>query len=459
MNYVPSIVDLFLTLFNNMAVLILVAYVFSRTELYENIIDKKYSLKNATSLIILMGLFSIYGTLSGVNVLGAVANIRNLGPIVAGLIGGPVIGFFTGLIGGVHRYFYKSNITCIPCSLATVIAGLSAGFLFRLNKKKFIGLKKAVIFAMIFELFHSLLVLIMSRPFEQALEIEKRTTLPRVFVVGIGMAVFAFILDNMVKERRIRKEKAKIESELKIATEIQSCMLPRIFPAFPEMKEFDIYAMMEPAKEVGGDFYDFFLADKNKLCFLIGDVTDKGIAAALFMVICKTLIKTQAIQNENTMPSEILYRVNNMLYPDNDACMFATVFCAILDIETGELVYANAGHNPPLLLRKNSETEFVKVHRDLPIGIMENSTYIPFKLTLQPQDSILLYTDGVPEAMNVDGAQFSEKRLEKILMNEKTKGVKELIIDIKNKVVKFAGEAPQSDDITMVALKYRGKEQ
>jgi len=257
---------------------------------------------------------------------------------------------------------------------------------------------------------------------------------------------------NDLKETTAAKE--RIESELKVATQIQASMLPRIFPAFPDKKEFNIFATMEPAKEVGGDFYDFFLINENKLCFLIGDVSGKGVPASLFMVISKTLLKTEALRDHS--PDDILFQVNNMLYPDNDNNFFVTIFCVILDIKTGEVQFANAGHNPPLICRDGGDFEFLKVPNDFVLGPMPDTEFELGKLILEPNDVIFLYTDGVTEAMNPESQLFSDKRLIQCLSKMKEKGIQDIIHGVRTEVATFAQGAPQSDDITLLALKFNG---
>jgi len=448
-----NISTLGLSLFNNMAVIILTAYIFSRTKLYEDIIDKKFTLKNSVLFILIMGALSIYGTVSGVKIFGLIANTRNLGPSIAGLLGGPVIGFFAGLIGATHRFFL-GGWTCIPCSLATLLAGVIAGLLYKLNKGRFIGLRNAVLFGVVFEIFHSSLVILIARPFDKALAAQMRTTLPRVFALGIGMAVFSYITDNLVKERKIKEEKEKIEGELRVATEIQASLLPRTFPAFPNRKEFDIFASMEPAKEVGGDFYDFFFIDENKLCFLIGDVSGKGVPASLFMAVTRTLIKTKTIKG--LTPDTVLSRVNEDLCIDNDACMFVTMFYAILNVQTGEIQFANAGHNPPLVYTGDGDFEFVPVSKSFVVGAMENTPFESQTLTLKPNDVLFLYTDGVTEAMNPESQLFSEERLKQTLGSLKAKDITDILPGIRAEIDTFAQGTLQSDDITMLALKFNG---
>jgi sigma-B regulation protein RsbU (phosphoserine phosphatase) len=324
-----------------------------------------------------------------------------------------------------------------------------------LNKGKFIGLKKAALFGAVFEVFHSSLVVLMgSRPFNEALAVQSRTTLPRVFAMGIGMAVFSYITDNLVRERRTREEKNRIESELKVATEIQASMLPRMFPPFPHRKEFDIFATMEPAREVGGDFYDFFLIGESKLCFLIGDVSGKGVPASLFMAISKTLLKTEGLRGHS--PDEMLFRVNNILCPDNDTNMFVTLFCVILDAKTGEIQFANGGHNPPLICTDGRDFEFIQMPEGFIVGAIPDMEYECKKLVLRPDDVILMYTDGVTEAMNPVDQLFSEDRLKQCLSSLKGKDIRAIIQGVRAEVEAFVRGRPQSDDITMLALKYLG---
>jgi sigma-B regulation protein RsbU (phosphoserine phosphatase) len=247
--------------------------------------------------------------------------------------------------------------------------------------------------------------------------------------------------------------KERIQSELDVATDIQASLLPRLFPAFPERPEFDIFASMDPAKEVGGDFYDFFFIDQNNLCFLIADVAGKGVPAALYMMVTKTLLKSEGQRIGE--PDQILAYVNNVLAADNDSCMFATVFCAILDIRSGEVRFANAGHNPPLLI-DSSGTRYLNVKSGFVLGPMENTTYETERLTLQPGDTLFLYTDGVTEATNAADDLYGEPQLLAALQSGPTEELTDIAHNIRTEVTRHANGAPQSDDVTMVALTYRG---
>ena len=274
---------------------------------------------------------------------------------------------------------------------------------------------------------------------------------PNVAIDLIQLSIKRFI-ENLKKETEARE---RIASELRIAHDIQNSMLPQIFPPFPDRKEFDIFATMYPAKDVGGDFYDFFFVDHDKLCVIIGDVSGKGVPAALFMAICKTLFKTVALQGASA--SEIVSRVNNTLAADNPMCMFVTVFCLILDTRTGEVEFCSGGHNPPLVCSVDQEcVDFISAPSGMVVGAMENSQCDISKLLLKPNDLIFLYTDGVSEAMNIKRQLFSEPRLKECLERHKSKPVTDIVSSLRGEIVSYVQDAPQSDDITMVALRYKG---
>ena len=248
------------------------------------------------------------------------------------------------------------------------------------------------------------------------------------------------------------REKERIGAELNVATQIQADMLPRIFPAFPERPEFDIYASMTPAKEVGGDFYDFFLVDDDHLAVVIADVSGKGVPAALFMVIAKTLIKNHA-QNRET-PGEVFTQTNAQLCEGNDAGLFVTAWMGVLEISTGKFVYVNAGHNPPLLKRAGGQYEWLKSRPGFVLAGMEGIRYRENTLELMPGDTLYLYTDGVTEATSSAQELYGEERLQAALNEASELPVSQLLPRIKNCIDTFVGDAEQFDDITMLGLQY-----
>jgi len=249
--------------------------------------------------------------------------------------------------------------------------------------------------------------------------------------------------------------KERIQSELKLATDIQASLLPRIFPPFPDRKDIELFALMDPAKEVGGDFYDFFFLDDHRICLVIGDVSDKGVPAALYMMVAKTLLKSEALRDAN--PAEILERTNSILALDNESSMFVTVFCAILDTDTGQLACANAGHLPPVIQQVDGTTTCHSFSPGFVLGPMPDISYKTELITLQPGELFLLYTDGVNEAVNHDLEEYGEHRLITCIKGCPAGSPEQIIQALRDEVESFANGAPQSDDITMLAVRYLGK--
>ena len=258
-------------------------------------------------------------------------------------------------------------------------------------------------------------------------------------------------IDNLAK---VTAEKERIGAELSVATQIQASMLPCIFPAFPEREEFDIYANMHPAKEVGGDFYDFFLVDSDHLALVIADVSGKGVPAALFMVIAKTLIKNEALTGKQ--PQEVLAAVNNQLCENNDAEMFVTAWLGIYEISTGRMVCSNAGHEFPAIKRADGSFELYKDRHGFVLAGMEGSRYRPYELKLAPGDVLFVYTDGVAEATDSQNQLYGTDRMLAALNRQKGAGCEALLRGLRTDIDAFVGDAPQFDDITMLALEFNG---
>jgi len=248
-------------------------------------------------------------------------------------------------------------------------------------------------------------------------------------------------------------EKERLEEGLKLAHDIQMSMLPKTFPPFPERRDLDIFAAITPAKKVGGDFYDFFFLDENRLCFAIGDVSGKGVPAALFMAVIKTLFKAIAGRVQN--PGEILSTVNREICRDNDSQMFTTLFCGILDTRTGEIRYSNGGHNPPYHLSRAGVQQVPKTGGRV-LGLLEETTYAGSRLVLGPGETLLLYTDGVTEALDPAEQFFSERRLESILTQINFASAREQIEHLTREITLFAAGAEQADDITTLAIRFLG---
>ena len=258
-------------------------------------------------------------------------------------------------------------------------------------------------------------------------------------------------IDNLTK---VTAEKERIGAELNVATQIQADMLPRIFPAFPGRQEFDIFATMNPAKEVGGDFYDFFLTDSDHLALVVADVSGKGIPAALFMVISKTLIKNQAQMGDS--PAQILQAVNDQLCENNEAEMFVTVWLGILEISTGKLTAVNAGHEYPIMKKDGGEYEMLDDPHGFVMGVMPGMQYQEYEIWMHKGDSIYVYSDGAPDAVNAEEEQFERERLLASLNRIPGASPSELLGQVKGDIDRFVGEEAQFDDITMLCMRYCG---
>ena len=258
----------------------------------------------------------------------------------------------------------------------------------------------------------------------------------------------------IAKLETVTAEKERIGAELDVAAKIQSSMLPCIFPAFPDRNEFDIYATMDPAKEVGGDFYDFFMVDADHLAFVVADVSGKGVPAALFMVIGKTLIKDHTGLHDDL--GEVFTEVNNILCASNSEEMFITAFEGVLNLKTGELRYVNAGHEIPFLCRKGGVFEPYKVRAGFVLAGMQGIRYRAGSIQLEPGDKVFQYSDGIPEAINSEKAPYGMKRLESVLAKNSEKAPSELLPLVKADVDAFVGDADQFDDITMLCVEFKG---
>lgn len=253
----------------------------------------------------------------------------------------------------------------------------------------------------------------------------------------------------------IKSQKDRMEEELNIGHNIQMSMVPLQFPAFPDRDEFDVYALLKPAREVGGDFYDFFLINQDELCLVVGDVSGKGVPAALFMAVTRTIIKTCAA--DNSSPASIIKRVNDALCADNPECMFVTLFLGICNVNSGEFIYTNAGHNRPYIKRANGKIERIEQLHGPIAGAVRSISYKQEKLNLQNGDLLFMFTDGVSEAMDTDSNLYGDRRIVACLAGMDGNDTRVAVDGIGASVQKFAGEARQSDDITMLAMRFGQK--
>ena len=255
--------------------------------------------------------------------------------------------------------------------------------------------------------------------------------------------------------KTMQQEHVQLESikgDLAVAREIQQAILPRVFPPFPEnVSQLDIAASMNAAKDVGGDFYDFFRIDDDRIGFVIADVSGKGVPAAIFMAVSRTLIRATGIRG--VRPAECITYSNELLARESANYMFVTVFYGIYNITTGEVSYTNAGHNPPYLMKADGRIEQLPMSKDLVVGALDDFQFSEETLQLEHGDTLMLYTDGVTEAVNLCNEEFGEKRLEDTLRQVAPQSCQQMIDAVKTSVSDFAGEAEQSDDITMLAIK------
>ncbi len=320
------------------------------------------------------------------------------------------------------------------------------------------------VFLVVTSVLTTILIFMSKNPFHQKAAVLTFIFLPLVEYVFLGgtfgeASQYGIVLMSLIVMYCVifnfkSSKLAATETELNMATEIQMSMLPLTFPAFPDRSEFDIYASMDPAKEVGGDFYDFFLIDDDHLATVIADVSGKGVPAALFMMSSKILLNDHATIGGS--PAEILERVNKLVYANNKAHMFVTVWLGILEISTGKLTSASAGHEYPMI-NVNGKYELLKDKHGLAIGAMPNSKYKDTEITLNKGDSVFVYTDGVAEATDANNKLFgTDRTLEALNAIQAGVSQKEILAGVRSAVDAFVKEAPQFDDLTMLGLKYFG---
>lgn len=289
---------------------------------------------------------------------------------------------------------------------------------------------------------------------------QRIETLTRKYTDEVGALAAAFLFMQAELKNNVRRllettaAKERYQSELNVAREIQMSFLPQELPLAESHRELALYALLEPAREVGGDLYDFFMLDDTRLCFTIGDVSDKGMPAALYMAITRTLIQSYTARESD--PGHIIRLVNDSLSKDNPKSMFVTLILGIIDIHTGQIGYANAGHNPPIIMTKHGECDFVQGISGPVVGAIEGMDYHNLHLTLTPGDSLFLYTDGVTEATNPQFELFSDERLLQTIRHAHGASPESLIHHIRSRLSEFVTDAPQSDDITMLIITYHG---
>jgi len=264
------------------------------------------------------------------------------------------------------------------------------------------------------------------------------------------------LTDYITQVRETTSAKEKIESELRIAKEIQMGMIPHIFPPFPELPEIDLFASLLSAKEVGGDLYDFFMIGEHHLSFAIGDVSGKGIPASLFMAVTRTLLRS--VSEKKKSAAEIVNAINKTLTLNNDSNMFVTFFLGILDTHTGMLSFCNAGHNPPVLISRSRGTRYFNITKAIPVGLFEDFEYGEETIQIEAGDQLFLYTDGLTEAENAESELFGDNHLIEFLQKNTVSSPKELIKKVTKEVSLHVNGYIQSDDLTMMSIIYNGRD-
>jgi sigma-B regulation protein RsbU (phosphoserine phosphatase) len=450
-----SLISDSIVLLQAVSVIIVAALLISRSRPFTEIIDGRPTAKSQLLLSIFFGAVSIYGSLIGISFLGAIISVRDLGPLVGGLACGPMVGLGAGLIGAAFR-LSEGGFTAPACSIAVALAGIIGGIIYW-KKGHFPGIVLSTAFAVLFELFHMLLTLAISRPFYMAMDVVAQAYLPMILANGAGMLIFAFIIVNVIRERETIKERDRYQLELQIkkaelivAADIQKSFLPG---KIPSLKGFDIAATSIPAKEVGGDFYDFTIKDDN-LQLVIADVSGKGVPAALFMALSRIIVRACSAPLRGGF--ERLRCANQMIVEESGSAtsgMFVTLFLARLNLLDRSLSYANAGHNPPLLFRADSKSIERMDVTGVALGMMTDMEYEQRQVVLKPGDVLLLYTDGIVEAMNGKEEFFGESRLRSSLAAAAGLSAQEILASVLRDLKVFTGGVEQSDDITALVIK------
>lgn len=450
------------SLIGAIAVIDLVALMLEDAVILGKLKDKKWL--KALFFGAIGGLFGIYATVAGYKMdTGAVVSIRDVGAMMAGFLGGPWAGLLAGVIAGLHRLLIGlpdvTLGTSIPCSISTLLIGIISGLL----SKKFSTWKHKPLWALIIGALAEVLHLTIAFIYRSCLDGAKEAwdlisglALPFIICNSIGFGLMIYVVEMIKKYKNTETHAKQVESELNIATSIQDSMLPKIFPDYPGRKEFSIFASMNPAKEVGGDFYDFFFVNHDHFAFLIADVSGKGVPAALFMVIAKTLIKNNL--QSGLSPADAMTKTNKQLLEGDDEHMFVTCWVGVLELTTGKLDYVNCGHNPPIIYQNGQPLAFMKDLSGFVLAGSKKTKYKQYTTMLQRGDKLFLYTDGITEAMDKDRTQYGEKRLmdylnKRVDSNISTEGI---VGEVKSEVKAFTGEVEQSDDMTMLALKING---
>ncbi len=442
---------MFSEMIGTLAVILVVSAFIGSSDIIPRFISTDKKWKYSVISGFLGGIFGIYGNISGFNLNGAVISVRDIGPMLAGFTGGPLGGLMAGLIAGLHR-LTMGGITAEACVVATCCIGLICGAVSGRWHSILTRPIIALLFSALMEGFHLCVVLAMVRPFETAVDIVSQIALPFITINALGFMMMIAIITYIEKQRNLAIERSRLKSELEVANVIQHSLLPLINDDYPGEKDLEVSASMEAAKEVGGDFYDVFYVNPTQLAFLIGDVSGKGVPAALFMASSKITLQN-CIRNTPDL-SEALEIANNAICARNEAEMFVTIWVGVFDLETGTLTFVSAGHNPPVLLR-GGKAEFLKVKSGFVLAGMEGVRYKKHSIDLTEGDIVYLYTDGVTEAEDREHRLFGEERLLGCFEGKSESGPSVIIEDVKESIGEFINGNSQFDDMTMLCFKWK----
>ncbi len=434
-----------------LAVILLLASFVGGSGLFDKFLQSKRRIYYGIIAGLIGGLFGMYGNISGVEFEGALITVRDMGPMFAGFMGGPVGGLIAGLIAGAHR-LWIGGVTAKACIIATCCIGTVCGILSSKYHRNLVDPRIAFITGVVSEVFHITLLLIMVKPFQTALAIVKGIAVPFILVNALGFTLLIFMLSFMEKQRMMTIEQGRIQSDLETARVIQRSLLPPINEQYPARDEFGICGLMEPAKEVGGDFYDYFFLGKDKLCLVVADVSGKGIPAAMFMATSKQTLQS-SIRDIPDL-EEAVRVANNSMCSGNDADMFVTAWIGVVDLVSGEVEFISAGHNPPVVI-KGGEASFIEQKSGFVLAGLEDIKYKKQKTGIEPGDILLLYTDGVTEAENVKHELFGDDRLLESCSKATEKDPDGVISTVREDIDSYVGRADQFDDITMLCVQLR----
>ncbi|MBR5113018.1 MAG: SpoIIE family protein phosphatase, partial [Clostridia bacterium] len=421
------------------------------TDILSKFLEEKRSWKYSLIAGVLGGLFGVYGNISGVEFKGAVISVRDIGPMLAGFMGGPLGGIVAGLTAGIHRLAMGGD-TAKACVVATCFIGLVCGLISSFKHEVIKKPQWAFVTGMIMEASHLGIVLIMVKPFEKAWGIVSQIAIPFVLVNAAGFAALASMISYMEKQRNLSIERSRLQSELEISSVIQHSLLPVINEDYPGREDLDVAASMDAAKEVGGDFYDVFFVDSNRLAFVIGDVSGKGVPAAIFMASAKIILQN-CIRDIPSLAGAV-EAANNAICARNEAEMFVTIWVGILDLNSGELTFVSAGHNPAV--HKSPEgTEYLKIRNGLVLAGMSGVKYKEHTAKLNKGDLVFLYTDGITEAQTAAKELYGEERLQTLLSSlPENSTADEIIESVRKSVDEFVSGSDQFDDMTMLCFRY-----